>query len=173
MVENHLLELIQNQTSFNHFSNKNIPEEDLLIIAEAGRNSPTELYKNQRMFTIVENEEFIDRLVTELGAALDDKNYDFFNPAALLIVTVPEDNPYSLFEIGTISQNIILAASTLGIGAVWSGKIPYFSDRPKVKEIFNELDIPDNHYSLNLMALGIPVDKIKADESSEEIKIIE
>ena len=173
MLTTHLLETIQNQASFASFSDQEVSEEDLLTIAEAGRNSPTELYKEKRIFTIVKKREIIDRLIQELGQALNKDNYNFFNPAALLIISVPEDSPYSLFEIGSISQSIMLASSALGVGAIWSGQIPYFSDRPKVIEIFNELEIPENHYSLNLMALGVPAQKIEAEESSEEINIIE
>ena len=98
--------------------------------------------------------------------------YDFFNPSALLIITVPDDTPYSLFEIGSISQSIMLASSALGVGAIWSGQIPYFSDRPTVREIFDQLEIPNNHYCLNLMALGIPAEKVEIDDSSEEINIV-
>lgn len=166
------MEIIQNQTSFDSFKDEKLAEDDLVTIAEAGRNSPTELYQEKRMFTIVQNQELIDHLVAELGAALNIENYVFSNPAALLIVSVPMDSPYSLFEVGSISQNIIFAASALGVGAVWSGQIPYFSDRPAVRELFTELEIPADHYSLNIMALGVPAKKIEVEESTEEINII-
>lgn len=172
MVKTHLLEIIQNQTSFDSFSDKELSDEDLMTIAEAGRNSPTELYKDKRIFTIVKSKDIINRLVTELGAALNKHDYDFFNPAALLIVSVPDDSPYSLFEIGSLSQNTIFAASVLGVGAVWPGQIPYFSDRPEVKKTYKELEIPDEYYSLNIMALGVPAKKVETEESSEEIKFI-
>lgn len=172
MVKTHLLEIIQNQTSFDSFTDEKLAEQNLFTIAEAGRNSPTELYLDKRIFTIVQSQEIIDRLVTELGSALNKENYDFFNPAALLIVSVPDDSPYSLFEIGSISQHIMFAASALGVGAVWSGQIPYFSDRSAVREIFDELEIPTDHYALNIMALGVPAKKIAVEESSEEINII-
>lgn len=172
MVKNHLLEIIQNQTSFDSFSDKELSDEDLMTIAEAGRNSPTELYKDKRTFTVVKSKKLINLLIVELSHALNKNNYNFFNPAALLIVSVPDDSPYSLFEIGSLTQNIMFSASILGIGAVWSGQIPYFSDRPNVKNIYKELEIPDEHYSLSLMALGVPGKKIETEESLEEINFI-
>lgn len=172
MVETYLLEIIQNQTRFNFFSDEKLSENDLISIAEAGRCSPTELYRDKRMFTIVQKQELIDNLVAELGSALNIENYASFNPAALLIVSVPIDSPYSLFEVGSISQHILFAANALGIGAVWSGKIPCLSDRPAVRKLFTELEIPAEHYSLNIMALGIPSKKVEIEKSSEEINII-
>ncbi len=168
MMEERLLTLINNQTSNYSFTDEEISDENLMKIAQAGRNSPTELYNEKRKFTVVQNKDLIYKLLKAMGDEMNINHRLFCNPSALLLVSVPENNPYSIFEVGLTSQNIMMTASELGIASVWTGQIHHFSDRPKVREIFEELNIPDDHFLLNMMVLGIISQTSEIEETQKE-----
>lgn len=172
MPNKNLFEVIHQRTSIRSFTDQKIPEDILMKIAEAGRASPTAMNKQNRTFTIVKDK----KLITQLAQAIEDEtgrdDYNFYNPAAILLISVPDESRYSLFEVGAASQNIMLAAMGCGLGSVWTSQINGISNRPIVRQVLDELMIPKTHYCFNVIALGYPAESPPIKERTEKIRLI-
>ena len=60
---------------------------------------------------------------------------------------------YWVQDCSAASQNILLAAHAMGLGAVWTGVFPR---EDRVAEVRGVLNIPDNLVPLNVIPVGYP-----------------
>lgn len=172
MTQENIFDVIHQRTSIRSFTDKEIPEKILLKIAKAGSASPTANNKQNRVFTVVQNKELINRLAKAIEQETGREDYYFFNPAAILLISVPDASRYSLFEVGAASQNIMLAATACNVGSVWTSQINGISDQPAVRSVLDQLNIPKDHECFNVIALGYPAEKPKVKERIEKIQLI-
>jgi len=173
MSKNNLFDVIQKRKSIREFTDEEISNEDLLKIGEAGRHSPTSVNQQNRKFTIVKNKQLISELGTAVGRQINIEDYDFYDPAAIILVSVPNAGQISAIEVGLAVQNMWLAATALDLGMAWTHQMNGLSDKAEVREVLNQLEIPSNHVCLNVMAVGVPAEKPNAKERNEEINLID
>lgn len=172
MAQENIFDVIHQRTSIRSFTDEEISDDTLLSIAKAGRASPTANNKQNRVFTIVKNKELINLLAKAIVDETGREDYNFFNPTAILLISVPDATRYSLFEVGAASQNIMLAATAFNIGSVWTSQINSISDQPAVRAVLDQLDIPRKHKCFNVIALGYPGEDPKVKERIEKIRLI-
>lgn len=172
MTIEQLMELINTRTSVRSFTDEEISDEKLRLIAEAGRASPTDSNKQLRKFTVVKNKELLKNLAQAIGQEIQIKEYDFYGATAILLISVPKDNQNSLYEVGLAVQNSWLAATALGLGMAWTHQINGHSDQPGVRKVLATLAIPDNYICLNVMAIGVPTEQPEPKKHTEEIHLL-
>ena len=79
------------------------------------------------------------------------------NEATLCIAVCGEKaNRYAVQDCSAATQNILLAATGLGLGSVWLGVHPNAEREPQVAQL---LEIPDSHFPLCLIAIGHPTEQ--------------
>lgn len=173
MTTKDIFEVIHDRRSIRHFTNEPIKKEDLTAIAEAARATPTSVNLQQRKFTMVQNKELINKLATALGSVTGQRDYDFYNPDAIFLISSPRGYSYSQIETGLAVQNAYLAATALGYGTVWTDQIRNNCDELPVREVLDEMDIPSNHICWTVLPMGVPANQPTPKERVEEINIIE
>lgn len=172
MVQKNIFKVIHQRASIRSFTDEEIKDDILVKIAEAGRASPTANNTQNRTFTIVKNPKYIKQLAKAIENETERKDYNFFNPAAILLISVPDTSRYSILEIGAATQNILLAATALNLGSVWTSQINGISDQSGVRAVLDELNISSNHLCFNVIALGYPAENPKVKERTEKIHLI-
>lgn len=166
------LDFIKKRQAIRSFTGEAIAKKDLLTIAEAGRHSPTSVNGQSRKFTIVQNKSLIADLEKAIGAAMQQPNYDFYAPDALILVSVPRHNAYGQIETALAVQNMWLATSALNLGTTWTDQIRNLSDEPVVREVFNQLEIPRNHICWTILPIGVPAENPTPKKRTEDINFI-
>ena len=68
-----------------------------------------------------------------------------------------KDKGYWVQDCAAATQNILLAAESMGLGAVWTASYPY-DDRTEA--VINELNLPNTHIPLNVIPIGYPTGEI-------------
>ena len=58
-----------------------------------------------------------------------------------------------VLDVSAASENILLAAHALGLGAVWTGVYP---DKERVKAVQKVLNLPAHIIPLNVIPMGYP-----------------
>ena len=71
-------------------------------------------------------------------------------------------------DCGAATQNILLAATSLGIGSVWLGVYP---NEERMAGLAKLLDLPDYVKPLNIIALGYPNEKKEDVDRFDPAKI--
>ena len=79
------------------------------------------------------------------------------------------DEELAVIDCSCASENILLAAEAIGLGAVWTAAYPY-KDRMEV--VRKALGIPENIIPLNVIPVGKPTgeDKPKDKYKAENIR---
>lgn len=150
--EMEFLELVKERYACKNFDGRQISEEQLQIILEAGRWAPTaKNFQEQRIYVVRSEEGLakIDKLTpcrygapTALVVAFDTKN----------VFTYPGEKRDSGIEDATIvATHMMLAAKAEGVDTCW---VNFFDPEEAAKE----LGLPENEEVLMILDLGYPAE---------------
>ena len=171
---NETMNTILTRRSIRKFSNKPIPEEVLLDLANAGMHAPSAMCKKTWQFTIISNSKVIKKLTNAIASVIGMKDYNMYNPVALIIPSNKRDNNYGREDNACALQNIFLAAKSYGVGSVWINQLTNNCDVPEIREILKEISVPDDHIVYGIAALGYADSRLPEPKYKEigEVKFI-
>lgn len=141
-----VLEAIRLRRSVRAYLPHPIPRETLLEILEAGRLAPSASNIQPWHFVVVTDPER-RKMIADTG-----RWAGFIREAPIVIVGCgdPEASPkWYMVDVAIAMQNMVLAATSLGVGTCWVGSF----DEEKVKKI---LKIPRKLRIVALLAMGYP-----------------
>ena len=163
------ISVIHNRKSVRSFTGQSVSKDALDKIIRAGMAAPTAMNKQPWAFVVVTDRKTLDALAAGLPYA---KMLDKAG-AAIIVCAIPEKAHEKSPELAVIdgacaSENILLAAEALGLGAVWTAAYPY-KDRMDVAR--KALNIPQDIIPLNVIPVGHPTgtDKSKDKYKPENI----
>jgi len=161
--------VIHSRKSVRSFTGEKVNKESLEKILKAGMAAPTAVNKQPWSFVAVTDRKTLDTLKEGLPYA---KMLDKAG-AAIIVCAIPDkayDNStdFAVIDSTCASENILLAAEALGLGAVWTAAYPYTERMDIVRKTLN---IPDNIIPLNVIPVGHPTgsDKPKDKYKPENI----
>ena len=157
---NETIQNLMTRRSIRKFTDQSIPREVLEMIVTAGYYAPTGHNMQTWRFTVIRNPEEIQKLkeaARETAKANGVYFYGFENPAALILVSNDERNPYSCQNAACASENIMLAAWSYGIGSVWLNPLMTLRSKEPVSTLLDSYGVPANHVVWSMIALGYPV----------------
>ena len=154
-----------------HLSKKPVEPEKLEQVLEAARLAPSARNLQPWRFVVVQSDEAIDELVS---GAFPESNQMLKNAALLILICAREEDdmtrdgkPYYLFDAGLTVENLLLAATDLGL---LTHPIVMFDER-EVKRI---LEIPDDYRVVLATPLAYPAeasyDEAAADKLGERTR---
>jgi nitroreductase len=155
-VENTVLKAIGERKSINRFKSDEVPEDKLEAILEAGRYAPSWTNAQPWRFIVVKDSDTRHQLTklaeTITGIGIEEA------PVVIVIAVDPEADPYHHIEDGAAAtQNMSLAAHSLGLGSFWVG---VFNIREKKNESENRikqlLEVPESYHIISILPIGLP-----------------
>ena len=147
-----LIDLILSRRSIRNYENKDIPEEVLQQILEAGRQAPSAANRQPIRFVVVTNHDILTKLC--------DTFITRFVKAAPVAIAGCADvkslltGKWAVVDTTIAMQNMVIAAWALEIGSCWIGAC----NEEKVKKL---LKIPDKWKFVGLLTLGYPAEQPK------------
>ena len=146
-----VLEEIKKRQSVRSYQNKEIPEDTLLQVLEAGRLAPSANNKQHWKFIVVKDKNLRKKLVPAC------KNQEFVGEAPVVIAGCGTDPDYVMtcgehsysIDLAIALDHMSLEAASLGLGTCWIGA--FYQEQ--VKEI---LGVPKGVRIVNLLTLGYP-----------------
>jgi len=165
-----VLSVIHSRKSVRHFTEQKVSREQLEILLRAGMAAPTAVNRQPWAFVAIDSREVLDSLSSNLS------NNAILKRATAAIVVCGDMNKvferlpdFWIQDCSAASQNILLAAEGIGLGAVWIGVFPNDSRVNKVKSVLN---LPDNLVPLNIIAIGYPTGVEKPKDKWKEENVI-
>jgi len=152
---NETMQVIHNRKSVRHFTDQAVSKQKLELLLRAGMAAPTAVNRQPWAFYVVTQRETLDALGEQLPYA------KMLHQAQAAIIVCGDmekagnlkEQAYWVQDCSAATQNILLAAESLGLGAVWTAAFPY-DDRMKV--VIETLKLPVNHIPLNVIPIGYP-----------------
>lgn len=158
LITNETLRTIKQRRSIRSFKDKQIKDEELQAILEAGLYAPY-AWDQAWHFTVIQNKELLDRLnlaskevAKQMGAehfrklGNNEKFHCLYNAPAMIIVSGNEKAPVPLeADCAAATQNLLLAAESIGLGACWIFFVMLAFNSPQGHEFRKELKIPEGY----------------------------
>jgi len=152
-----------------------IGQEELEQILEAGRYAPTAMNQQPWHFTVIRNPDLLVRLEVACRSAFLESSIDalrqvasqegfsvFYRAPLLVIVSGDRKALAPQYDCTLAMENMLIAATSLGMGSCWMHAVMMFYASEKGKKIFHELgiDFPEGHDPLAAAVFGYPAEPL-------------
>ena len=166
---NDTFKTIFNRTSVRRFTSVEVSRDTLVLLAKCGMAAPSANNKQPWFIIAVTDRRLLIALSDQLPYAKMTRE-----AAAALVVCgnletghAGSENRYWVQDCSAVTENILLAVESLGLGAVWTAAFPNEDRMEKVRTILN---LPENLVPLNVIPLGYPEGIHKPKEKWNEAK---
>lgn len=153
---NDFIDVILKRRSIRKFTDQPLEREKLIQLLEAAMAAPSAMNGQPWEFIVVTDKEVIDRLRKALP-------FGKMNAPAIICVMGSArmqknkaGDKFWVQDCSAATENILLAATALGLGSVWVGIHPVAMFKRQVSDILN---LPDGVTPLNLIYLGYPAEE--------------
>jgi nitroreductase len=157
-LTNNALDNIFERKSVREYTSQSISKDTLEKLVKAGMAAPSARNLQPWYFIVITNKTDLQNLCLELPNASMLKNAS----AAIVVCgntakSINDiDSTYWVQDCCAASENILLAAEAMKLGAVWTAVYPY-PDR--LKTVCEYLKLPSNIKPLNIIPIGYPAKK--------------
>ena len=145
-----VIELLAKRRTVRHFTDQEVPDEAIAALLEAAFYAPSYLNRRPAHFVVVRNKEVQQRL----GSTLSVRPYVQDASAVIVLSADPELSTAWPADLAAAGENILIAATGLGLGAAWVGNPFGAAWDTRESEIRELLAIPDKMRILGLIAIG-------------------
>ena len=182
--KNGVVEAIESRRSIRAYKDTPVEREKLQFLAECGVKAPSAMGREEWEIRIVDSKEWIDGATATYLKAIEGtdkakfmltptfKNI-FRNATAVIFVGAP-DGLFAGENIGCLGQNIMLAATELGLGTCFLGSAQMLFAEPAMAEYLASLGFSDGYRLRYALAVGYPDEQPEAKpRDMSKIKFIE
>lgn len=157
---NPVLQNILDRHSCRRFTEQPIEPDKLQDLLTAAVWAPSGRNAQSWHFTLLADRAKIQALADAVKKA-DNRpdGYNFFAPAAFFIVSGERDNRNSFLDAGAAMENVLLTATSLGLGSCWINQVRDVCDDPAVRALLTEYGVPENHIVNASAAIGYPAEQ--------------
>ena len=159
------LDFIFARRSIRSYTDRPVDESDVRKLLEAGMAAPSANTKTPWQVVVVKNRD-------KLAQPAEAHPYGTILRSAALASAVSGDTEtapeYWIQDCAAATENILIAAAGLGLGAVWLGCHPR---EERVSAIRGILGIPEQFGILNLLSIGHPGEKKEPRTQYDEARI--
>lgn len=137
---------ISSRASVRDYSDKEVPKQLLEKLADSGRMAPSARAVEPLDFVVITDKK---KLVSISGLAPNGK---FISSAKAAIVIVSKQTKYYLEDGCAATENILIQAADLGLGACWIAG----DKKPYAEDILHMLNIPKEEKLVSIISIGWP-----------------
>ena len=179
-----VIEAIEARRSVRAYKDTPVEHEKLELLAKCGVLAPSAMNKQEWEVRIVENKEWIDGVTAAYLKAVEGtdkakymltptfKNI-FRNGSAVIFVGAP-DGLFSGENVGCMAENIMLAATELGLGTCFLGSVQMMFAEPAMAEYLQSLGFSEGYKLRYALAVGYPDEAPEAKpRDMSKIKFVE
>jgi nitroreductase len=151
-----ILKIIHTRKSIRNYTNKPVPDETIEIMLRAAMAAPSARNVQPWRFYIITNRIMLNDLSITLPYAkmLESAPLAIVIAGDLLKGSPNQEQIHNwVIDCAAATQNLLLAAEALGLGAVWTGVYPYQS---RVDAVSKALSLPAHIIPLNIIPIGYP-----------------
>jgi nitroreductase len=148
------LDAIMTRRSIRRYKDKKIPEKIITTLLKAAMNAPSAHNRQPWHFIVIDNHETMIK-ITEYH-----QYSKMLNGASHAIIVLGDTDIQStdfwIHDCSAATENLLIAANALGLGAVWLGVHPSNNLIAETKKLFS---IPESIIPLSIISLGYPEEK--------------
>jgi nitroreductase len=164
---NPVIDAILKRRSIRRYRKKSVDKSTIMELLTAGMYAPSARNEQPWHYIVIEDRETLNRI-------MEIHPYASMLPGASFAILVCGDEALELskgywpVDCAASTQNILLAAHALGLGAVWLGVYPRPERQKGIREI---LELPAHIHPFSLVSVGYPAEEKGVPERFKEDRI--
>ena len=179
-----VIDAIETRRSIRAYKDVPVEREKLQLIAECGVWAPSAMNKQEWELRIVDSKEWIDECTATYLKAVegtDKAKYmltptfkNVFRTASAVIFVAAPDGLFSGVNVGMLGENMMLAATELGLGTCCLGSVQMLFAEPAMEKYLSSLGFSEGYKLSYALAVGYPDEEPEAKPRDlSKIKFIE
>lgn len=151
-----IIDALLTRRSVRNFDYRPVPQESIDLMLKAAMHAPSARNRQPWQYLVITEREILRKIP-------DVHPFAAMTPEASLAVVVcadetilPDPKRWGI-DCAAATQNLLLAAHGLGLGAVWCGVYP---DDNRQRELKNLLKLPDTIHPFSLVPIGYPAEPL-------------
>lgn len=163
--EQQILQAIFNRKSVRHYKDNKVEKDKLETVVRAAMAAPSAMNRQPWHFIIIDDPEKAKSLCNALPYA------KYNSPAAIVVcgnMNLDTNGTFWIQDCSAATQNLLLAAEALGLGAVWTAVAP---DEGRTNIVREQLNLPEHLMPLNVICIGYPTGEDKPKDKWDPSKI--
>lgn len=169
---NPVIDAILSRHSIRKFTDAEVPADILDMILKCGYHAPSGHNMQTWKFTVLTDKRDMERLKAAAAIASKENNIHFYgweNPKVIILVSNDNRNANGCQDASCAAENMLLAAHSYGLGAVWLNPLRTLRDVEPVKEVLDSFNILAGHTVWSAVALGYPAGDGAALKKKESV----
>ena len=163
------LEDLKNRRSCRSYQPRQIAEEELQQVLEAGTYAPTGRGAQAPIIVVVQDKETIAALSRQNAAIMGNPEADpFYGAPTVLIVLADKSRPTYLYDGSCVMDNLLNAAQAVGLGACWIHRAKEEFESEEGKALLKQWGIQGDYEGIGHCVLGYRADAIPAPAPRKE-----
>ena len=160
---------ILERRSIRKYTDKPVSSQDREKLLRAAMAAPSAGNRQPWEFIVIDDREILNNMIGFHPRG----GYNMLDHARLAIVVCGDlerqlHEGYWIQDCSAATENMLLAAQSLGLGAVWLGVYPREDKVAKLKDL---LEIPQSIMPLSIISIGHPAETKKPSERYDEARI--
>ena len=157
MLQNEVLSAIAARRSCRAYQPEQIKPEELRAVLDAGTWAPTAMNRQSPVIVAVQDKATRDRL-SQMNAAVMGRDGDPFYGAPTVLGVLADSTIPTWVEDGSlVLGNLLLAASSIGLGSCWINRAREVFDTPEGKDFLRKWGLdPARYRGVGNCILGYP-----------------
>jgi nitroreductase len=164
---NETLISIKNRRSTRKFQARQISEQELQAILEAGILAPNAKNQQKWHFTVIQKKELLDKMIILIKENIMKSNneflkqrasipnyHTFYNAPSVIMITADTKAQWIELDCGAAIENMAIAAESLGIGSCVIVSSGFLFESDKGKAYIKDLGIPAGYNFVCTVAFG-------------------
>ena len=134
-----------------------VPEEMVKLLLEAGTSAPSAMDERSTEFIVINDRKILDEI-----QKFNPKRLQLKKATVAILVCGNQAKEkkkglgFWVLDGAVASENILIAANALGLGAVWTAIYPFQDRFPKVQKMLN---LPEQVIPLCIIPIGYPAER--------------
>ena len=154
---NDLLDLIRKRRTIRKFTDEDVSEEQVETMLEMAMSAPNRLNRQPWHFVVIRDKE----LQQQLADLLRIHPYLETASAVIAVCALPGASPTWIMDVSAATENMLLAATAMGLGAAWVGAPDTVLWTMLEEAICDALAIPPKDVRIPvLVAVGNPAQEL-------------
>ena len=154
-MTNETLKILKERRSIRKYQDKQISDEELDAILEAGTWAATAAGLQPAVMVVVQDKETLSMLSRANAEIQGNPNADPFYGAPTAVVVLADSSRANWLQDGSLVMgNLMTAAASLGVGSCWINRAMEYFDTPAGKDVLKTWGLGENYRGVGICILG-------------------
>lgn len=154
IMTNETLETIERRRSIRAFRKEQIKDVELEAVLRAGTFAPTSRGMQSPFIVAVQKKEMADELRRMNASVMVTEADPYYGAPTIILVFVPENHANGIHDASCVLENMMIAATSLGLGTCWIHREAEMFATERGKELMHEMGLPEGLKGVGALAVG-------------------